>query len=291
MSSIIQGFSKQIIKLYKGGWSTRKIATYLNCGHSSVAKFVSNQGISRGNLEWQNDKERKLLVARKAGLTKKGRPLDKARIYNIDKTLFYDLSNTFDAYLLGVIVTDGHVSERTIQLQVSSIDIDWIRLLANKLNVPIKIDKRNYPYLNINSVEIVKTLRNLGINKNKTTHPQFITIPTSENDFLRGLLDGDGSIYLQDNNRPIIKFGNTNKQLVDWICSKFKKKGSKGNVLLVNDMPYNKTALRPYKIPFWVTGCSGKAAKLILEEIYYEGCFANPRKYKTACEGKKWKSK
>lgn len=289
MKPYIKKFEKQIVELYKSGMSSRSIAMHLNLGRSRVGCCINKQGIARHRLDWQNDKTRKQLASRKTSQTKKGKPQDDARIYDIDKSLFRDLSKPFDAYLLGVIVTDGHVKDRSIRLQVSSIDMEWLQLISKQLNVPLKIDNRGYPYLSINSVEIVQTLRSLGVNLHKTANPQEITIPIAENDFIRGLIDGDGSVYFKGKDtRPVVVFGNTNKQLVELVCSRIKEKGANRHVTLMNDLPSNKTALRPYKLPFFSTGCCGKAARLLLNDLYYDGCFANPRKYKKAFKERKY---
>ena len=290
MASSLRGYTKRIIDLYTNGLSTRKIADILGrTSNAGIRKIVKQAGLIRSNLEWQSDKHRKQEACQKTSDKRKGIPQPKARKHSIDTNLFKSLEDPFVCYLLGVLVTDGHVGDRHFGIMVSQEDSTWMKLISKRLNVPLKFDNRGYPYLTYNSIEVVSTLRELGLNKDKTKNPQLIIIPKLENDFLRGLIDGDGSVVLDNKNRPSIYFGNTNKQLVDWVQLKFNRKGSKCKSYLVNERNYNKTAKRPYQLPFYSVCCSGESAALLLEDIYYNKCFALPRKIKKAKEGMKWR--
>lgn len=288
MSCTLRRFNEAIKELYKNGLSARKIAEELEISKTSVAKIIKSLGISRGNLDWQNDTILKDIACKKTSIKRKYIPQPLARKYNVNIDLFKNTDDAFESYLFGIITTDGYVNDRTIGLMVSSIDTPWMQLISDRLNVPLKIDNRGYPYFNINSVEIVNTLRCLGLNKYKTSNPQPITIPSLERDFLRGLIDGDGSVGISKSGVPYVYFGNTNKQLVEWVHLKMTEKGARCKVHLVNNRPSQKTTERPHILPFYDVRCSSQPAKLLLNDIYYDDCFAIPRKFNKAREGIKW---
>ena len=271
---------ERIIELYRSGLSARKISKVVSIGKTSISSLIKHEGMARSNLEWTKDKEKMAIIYAKISKDRKGKALPFHRKYSVNLDLFKDLSNAFEAYLFGIIVTDGHVADRTIRLMVSSIDRKWMLELAKMLNVKLKTDNRGYPYLNLNSVDIVKTIKKLGVNTQKTRFPQKITIPKAWRDFMRGLIDGDGSIHLINKKTIAVRFGNTNKYLVDFVCKKMRKHGTKCNVLLVNSQPSQKKAKRPHILPFYNVTCTGDSDINFLREIYYENCFAIDRKIK-----------
>lgn len=292
MPRIIRGSSQaiKIEELYLTGLSGRQIAERLGLGKSQVLNFIKSLGISRGNLEWLSDLSKKEDAYQKSSIKRKGIAQPKIRKYDINLNLFKNLDDPFEAYLFGIIFTDGSINKAntTISLMVSNSDKEWLDDISYKLNIPSRIDNRGYPYFNLNSIEVGLTLQSLGIDNEKTKNPKNIIIPNNEIDFLRGLIDGDGSICIDDKNYPTIYFGNTNKFIVEWVANKFKATGAKAKVHLLNEKPWNNNAKRPYKLPFYEVKCSGSYAKKILEQIYYDGCFAIPRKIVKANEGKLW---
>ncbi|GEM_PF-6855244 len=275
---------ERIIELYRGGLSSRKISKIVDFGKTAISSLIKCEGISRSNLEWTKDKKKMAKIYLKLSKDRKGKALPFHRKYKINLNLFKNLSNAFEAYLFGIIVTDGHVADRTISLMVSSVDKKWMSELAKILNIKLKTDNRGYPYLNLNSVDIVKTIKKLGVNTQKTRFPHKITIPKAWRDFMRGLIDGDGSIYLRNKKTITVCFGNTNKYLVDFVCKKMRKYGTKCNVLLVNSQKHQKKAKRPYVLPFYSVSCGGSSATKFLREIYYKNCFAIDRKIKKVKE-------
>ena len=275
------GITDSIKKLYLSGLSGREVAIQLHLSKTQVQTYIKKMGISRSNLDWQKDKIKLNNAINISKVKRTNIPQPNGRKYNINTNLFKNLDDAFESYLFGIIFTDGSVSKNgnTISLMVSNVDKVWLDDIASRLNVPSKIDNRGYPYLTINSTEIGSTLNFLGIFNDKTKNPRNIIIPDNKIDFLRGLIDGDGCISISDNGKIYIQFGNTNKQIVDWVCDNFRKVGTRCSVYCVNDRPSNKTAKRPYKQNFYTVSCTGKNAKLLLKTIYYDGCFAIPRKY------------
>jgi len=271
---------EKIIELYRSGLSSRKISKIIGMGKTTISTLIKREGLARSNLEWTRDKEKMAKIYLKLSKDRKGKALPFHRKYKINLNLFKDLSDAFEAYLFGIIVTDGHVADRTISLMVGSIDEKWMSELAKRLNVQLKTDNRGYPYLNLNSVDIVKTIKKLGVNTQKTRFPQKVAIPKAWCDFVRGLIDGDGSIHLINKKTIAVRFGNTSKYLVDFVCEKMRKYGTKCNVLLVNSQKHQKKAKRPHVLPYYSVTCTGDPAINFLREIYYKDCFAIDRKIK-----------
>jgi len=110
------------------------------------------------------------------------------------------------AYALGLITADGNLSPDGRHLAFVSTDIDLMGTFKKCLNLKNRISlKKSGGYSKINgkkcyvvqfgNVKLYNFLTNIGIgpNKSKTIGPLLIP-PAYLADFLRGLIDGDGSI-------------------------------------------------------------------------------------------------
>lgn len=104
-------------------------------------------------------------------------------------------------YLLGVFMTDGCVSCRgtsPIRTSIDSVDTDWLEIIKDKLcsKLPIKLD-RGYSRLNIYSKELGMWLLSKGCHPHKSLTLQMPNVPEKYlPDFVRGCIDGDGSISI-----------------------------------------------------------------------------------------------
>lgn len=136
--------------------------------------------------------------------------------YDIDYK-FFETWTPESAYIFGFIASDGYLkidngdnNENSLQFELADYDRDILDKIKASLKYegPIGISKRNTVKLTINSRKICMDLVNLGIPaKNKTFDIKWPeTLPRElESHFVRGLFDGDGSIYLK-NNLPTIQF-------------------------------------------------------------------------------------
>lgn len=103
------------------------------------------------------------------------------------------------AYILGFIATDGNVFNYTLRVKVQKDDIEVLNFIKENMgdaNIFIS-SKANYAHISYNSKYLLQSLLLHGITPNKS-----LTIRTPTNlpeeykyDFLRGVIDGDGSIY------------------------------------------------------------------------------------------------
>jgi len=110
-------------------------------------------------------------------------------------------------YILGAFITDGCIYKNGISYvsQLSSKDDDWLNEIKNKLGTNLKIHKfKNHYYgIRIFDLNISKWFINHGCQPNKTYSVSLPEIPDQYlADFIRGCIDGDGSIgtYTYNNN-------------------------------------------------------------------------------------------
>jgi len=134
----------------------------------------------------------------------RGVPLDKpfGRKYSLNEHYFDVIDTSSKAYLLGILLTDGCVWKHKLQdsyyCKLMVIDEELVKFLKAELdtNYPIKFDISKKAYsITLCSKIMFFSLENHGIIPKKT----FRTIyPKNLNgfdgDFIRGCLDGDGSI-------------------------------------------------------------------------------------------------
>jgi len=108
------------------------------------------------------------------------------------------------AYIVGLITTDGSLSKDKRHIDFTSTDLQLLRTfkkclsLENKVSekyASIKSAKKAY-HLQFSDVSFYNWLLSIGLMPNKTYHLGKINIPGLYfKDFLRGNLDGDGSIF------------------------------------------------------------------------------------------------
>lgn len=124
--------------------------------------------------------------------------------YQINENYFKAITTPNQAYILGFIWADGSLNPRSglkIVIKLSDKPFLDFMLKQTKANIPIKtysIKGHNYCYLSINRQVIYHDLAALGLGRNKSENnapiPTFLS-PDLQSHFLRGLFDGDGSIW------------------------------------------------------------------------------------------------
>jgi hypothetical protein len=108
------------------------------------------------------------------------------------------------AYIVGLITTDGSLSKDKRHIDFTSNDLQLIRTFKKCLSLKNKVsekpnshksNKKCY-HLQFGNVRFYNWLLSIGLMPNKTYHLGKIKIPKLFfRDFLRGHLDGDGSIF------------------------------------------------------------------------------------------------
>lgn len=125
--------------------------------------------------------------------------------YNLD--VFFK-QNDLSYYLLGAFITDGCVyknGKNTHACQLSSCDVGWLDEIKNIIGTNLKLHKfkENYYGIRIIRTEIANWFITNGCTPKKTYSIKLPNIPKQYfRDFIRGCLDGDGSIgeYKYKNN-------------------------------------------------------------------------------------------
>lgn len=125
--------------------------------------------------------------------------------YNLE--LFYT-KNELSYYLLGAFMTDGNVIIRkhcpnAKRASLWSKDLDWISDIQKMICPQMKIISCNGSYrFDIHSTELCDWLISTGCTPRKSLTLKFPQIPTKYlPDFIRGCIDGDGSLGIYHYNR------------------------------------------------------------------------------------------
>lgn len=204
---------EEIIKYYVNGLSNKKISELFNIHRTTVQRILKKNNIP----------------IRKQDET--------SRLHNIINFTGDILSNN-DAYILGMIYSDGNLSKNCIEISLQEQDKELLESISkyiySKINLQyrqakefkkdnvIYNQKSQYRFL-LCSKSVCNKLRTLGLSENKSLKIRFPNIPEEfHSHFIRGVFDGDGCIHISNkykgNNRITIvsnyKFCNDLKDIV-----------------------------------------------------------------------------
>ncbi|MFA5061566.1 MAG: LAGLIDADG family homing endonuclease [Patescibacteria group bacterium] len=148
------------------------------------------------------------------------------------------------AYVIGLIVTDGNLSTDGRHISFTSKDLDFIELykkylgLSNKIGIKSKCGygrkDRNYYVIQFGDVLFYKFLLSIGLMPKKSKTLGELNIPDKYfYDFLRGCIDGDGTIDSfrhPESKLPQfrIRLVSASKPFLVWVKSMTEKDGIKG---------------------------------------------------------------
>lgn len=228
---ITENNKKEVLNLYTQGRNCLQIVTALGIDKKTVKKVLLNNGINY-TLEKAKEKKEKLRqviklysegvsqleLEKKLKLTRKTirETLQNSDIiyrtrsqaitlgygHYIDETVFDDLTNPEALYFIGLLYTDGHISEKNnqncIEIKLHSDDLELLEKFKSflKCNYNITKTKNEESYrLRFFSKRIITVLKDLGFTSNKTS----FLIPDERlkhsRDFWRGCVDGDGCLH------------------------------------------------------------------------------------------------
>lgn len=141
--------------------------------------------------------------------------------YSFDK-----INNEFDAYFLGLLLTDGYITTRGTDIGIDLNDQDCISFLAKGLNcnyytyVNPATGKNKYRII-LSSKEEVEKIARFGVIQNKSLSLQGPKLLKEEEKFIpyiiRGIIDGDGSIGVTPIGTPIFSICSASKDFILWI--------------------------------------------------------------------------
>lgn len=178
---------KEIINKYNSGESLAKIGKIFLCSPTTVKNILKEYNIQTRNLS----------EARRNYLE-----------YTIDENVFENIDSPDKAYWLGVMYSDGYICKKkytnSFGLTVSEKDFEWVEKFKTFLNYngEIKVYKgtsalskgNKYARLLIGNNKIVSDLEKLGVVEHKTKIISCLPNIQFLDDFIRGYIDGDGSL-------------------------------------------------------------------------------------------------
>lgn len=244
----------KVKELYENGYSRVEIAKELGSTEGKIRHVIEKNNLIKG--EKTNRKHQMVIQLYKSGktqfeiaeimniknntvswiLTKNNIPTQKERKHKVDDNYFDSVDNPEKAYWLGFLYADGYVSsnQNAVGMRLSSNDENHLKMFLSDLNSTHPIYKNiqnsfgtetEYVETKVFSRKIKEDLIKLGCIKNKTLTLKF---PNEEQvpknliyHFIRGYLDGDGSIYHdKKRNNLLVSFLGT-KDMMEGIQSVF----------------------------------------------------------------------
>ena len=190
------------------------------------------------------------------------------------------------AYAIGLITTDGNLSKDGRHIIFVSKDIASVRLFKKCLGLKNKISvktsgyskgKGKYYFIQFGNVNFYRELLSIGLSPNKSKNIAKLLIPKRYfADFLRGHLDGDGTIrtyndpVYHNSRRLYVTFVSASRAHIQWLQYQINKLYKiKGRI---------RSAPR-----IWILIYAKNESKILLKSIYYNKtipCLI--RKYKNA---------
>lgn len=179
---------KQICEEYINGEGTTILAKKYNSNPSTIYNI----------LKVYNIKRRTLSEARRKYIN-----------YTLNENIFENIDNPDKSYWIGVMYSDGYISKNKytnkMGIAVKADDEEWLLKFKEFLNYNGEIGhylttesgyKSNSPYvrLSIGNNKIVSDLEKIGVVEHKSKIISKIPDIPYKDDFIRGYIDGDGSL-------------------------------------------------------------------------------------------------
>jgi len=122
--------------------------------------------------------------------------------YNINHNVFCDLTNE-NCYMAGFIAADGNILKNRIAIGLKKDDLEHLKLIKSFFEYSGKIyEYTNSVHLEMRSNQIVEDLKNkfnITERKSLTLKPPVVLEEKFAYAFIKGYIDGDGSIYFTNN--------------------------------------------------------------------------------------------
>lgn len=186
------------------------------------------------------------------------------------------------AYVVGLLVTDGCLSGDGRHITMRSSDKDLLQTFGKCLNLDNKIEQTKYRgvisgRLQFGDIQFYHWLLSIGLTpaKSRTIGP--IKIPDSFfRDFLRGHLDGDGSVLVYRDlnnvykgrvyvsNRLFVRFISASRDHILWLHQNIKNLVGINGALIVNKSKLENRA------DIWEIKFAKKESVKILKWLYYK---------------------
>lgn len=197
-----------ILNLFEQGASTHKIGKSLKTDRGIVSKVIKERYPNINLLGVQHEANR--LV--------KANP-------------FTNLNDDATSYFLGLLATDGCIDERN-RVSLGLTDLDIIQKFCTFLKTDLKIHTYNDPRyeaakpvhsVKFTNAEITDYLIGLGLTPRKTSTLQ-VNFPLNFS-FLRGVIDGDGSVRQESEGSVGVFISNGSKNFCEQIAEFLIREG------------------------------------------------------------------
>lgn len=192
-------------------------------------------------------------------------------------------------YIVGIITTDGNLSISGRHINITSKDRSLLIAIKKSLFLDNKIGRKSresnkekiYSVLQIGDKKFYNYLVSIGLTPRKSLTLKEIKVPDKYFiDFVRGIIDGDGSIsqWVHATNRNVqwsLRIVSGSKYFLMWLKEEMEK------TFRVNGKFYSQQYSNK-KNPLHILKFGKFAAKEILQQCYYKGCLALNRKLKSS---------
>ena len=134
------------------------------------------------------------------------------RKHRLNESFFNEWSNEM-AWVLGLVVTDGCLSNNRYTISIAQKDTEILKKVAQVMNSDFVLDNNKTPSLLLNSKIMYKRLVEMGISSNKSATIKVPDVPAAYlPHFIRGVIDGDGWVqdrgYVMNITTASIEFAN-----------------------------------------------------------------------------------
>jgi len=196
------------------------------------------------------------------------------------------------AYILGFIFADGNITEIThngysdkLGFGLNRRDIDILQKIKRELSAEHTLSiSGNYVHFSIFSQVIVDDLKKLGITYRKSSQKNLCRLPDIPQkyirDFIRGIVDGDGSIHFDKRKYPTLSVCGR-KEVMTFIRNHFL---SKFNI-------YSKISKSKEKYNLFYIAYRCNSAKTLINYLYKNANLYLERKFKLAKQCSKMEMK
>lgn len=194
--------------------------------------------------------------------------------YTYDASVFLN-EDDISYYLLGLFITDGNVyigKSNGVACELKSIDYDLLDSIR-QLICPVLLLAKSHNEcfrLRINNKQIGEWLIKNECVPNKTKIVKFPNVPDKYlPDFIRGLIDGDGSIGHYSQTKCMVRFDSASFDLVNSLNAKLNSLGIRSKISLTKwitpiiDGRQTQSTTQMYRLVF-----SGLTAYKLLKFIY-----------------------
>ena len=204
---------------------------------------------------------------------------DKHKSYSIDLSV---IDSEFDAYFIGLLMTDGYVLTNGYGFGLDLTDEDCIKFISDITNKPYHTYRRDaqdhkdrYRVI-YNDIKTVKDLERYGIVRNKSLTIQPPILYPSEEKYipylLRGAIDGNGCLTYTSYNKPWLILYSASKDLAVWYADTLENKIYMRNVVI----RLNETNGHA---PMWRVELTNTEDFYKLKAVIYDKPFGMNRKY------------